>query len=232
MFTLETFYKSKEWQSFRDRVIADRINADGFIICEHCGKPILNKYDCIAHHCRTFLSEENINDYEISLNPENIALVHHACHNRIHDKLGYIRKEIYLVYGPPLSGTAEYARGNASAGDLILDMDAIWECISGQPRFIHPGRLNAVAFGIRDYILDCVRVKRGKWNNAYITGGFPLISERERIIKETGARVVFIDASIDACRAELENRQEIQDKVAYSEYIDDWFRKNGRDPKI
>ena len=232
MAALENFYKSREWQRFREVLIAERTNADGYIICAHCGMPILQKYDCIAHHWKTFLTEENVNDYNVSMNPDNVQLVHHACHNRVHDKLGYTRKEIYLVYGPPLSGVAEYARDNASPGDLVVDMDSIWECISGQPRYVHPGRLNAVAFGVRDYLLDCVRVKRGKWNNAYIAGGFPLISERERLIRETGARVVFIDKTIDECMTELEQRSDIQDKEIYRSYIEDWFRKHGRDPEI
>ena len=43
-------YHSKEWQRFTARLKNDRINEDGFIICAHCGKPIIKKYDCIAHH--------------------------------------------------------------------------------------------------------------------------------------------------------------------------------------
>ena len=50
MMTREQFYKSKQWESFRKVIIADRSDADGFVHCAHCGKPILHKYDLIVHH--------------------------------------------------------------------------------------------------------------------------------------------------------------------------------------
>ena len=231
MWTLSDFYKSKDWQRLVTIIRAERTDQDGMIICEECGRPIVRKFDCIAHHCKTFLTEENVNDRMISLNPDNIALVHAACHNRIHDKLGYSRKEIYLVYGSPLAGKRTFTQGAASPGDLIVNMDAIWECITCGDRYTKPGKLNAVAFGVRDFLLDCVRTKRGRWNNAYICGGYPLISERERIIRETGAREMFIDTSREEClnRAEMIDDPEARKK--WREYIEDWWRKHDRDPK-
>jgi len=226
--TLEEFYKSDEWKRFTQGLRMERTNADGFITCAYCGRPIIRKYDCIAHHCQTFLTLENVNDYAVSLNPENIQLVHHVCHNRIHDKLGYIRKEVFLVYGPPLSGVTGYAAETASEGDLLVDMDNIWECISGQERYIHPPRLNAVAFGVRDFLLDCVKTRRGKWNNAYICGGFPLISDRERIQRETGARLVYMETTKEECLQRAADLDRQETRAAYREYIEDWFRKYDR----
>ena len=48
MFTLNNFYKSKEWEQFRKIVIAERTDAEGFVYCELCGKPILKPYDLIV----------------------------------------------------------------------------------------------------------------------------------------------------------------------------------------
>lgn len=69
----KTFYKSDEWESFRKVVIAKRTHEDGFIYCDLCGKPILKKYDLIVHH-KQELSEANVNDHNISLNPDNVQL--------------------------------------------------------------------------------------------------------------------------------------------------------------
>lgn len=227
MWKLSEFYKSEEWKRFREVVIAERTAPDGFIYDEETGQPIIRKYDIILHH-KIFLTEENVNDYAVSLNPENIEIVSHKTHNAIHDRLGYIRKEVFLVYGPPLSGVAEYAAENASAGDLVVDMDNIWECISGQERYIHPPRLNAVAFGVRDFLLDCVRTRRGKWNNAYICGGFPLISDRERIQRETGARLVYMETTKEECLQRAADLDRQETRAAYREYIEEWFRKYDR----
>lgn len=227
MWKLSEFYKSEEWKRFREVVIAERTAPDGFIYDEETGQPIIRKYDIILHH-KIFLTEENVNDYAVSLNPENIEIVSHKTHNAIHDRLGYIRKEVFLVYGPPLSGVTGYAAETASEGDLLVDMDNIWECISGQDRYIHPPRLNAVAFGVRDFLLDCVKTRRGKWNNAYICGGFPLISDRERIQRETGARLVYMETTKEECLQRAADLDRQETRAAYREYIDDWFRKYDR----
>lgn len=219
MFTLDAFYKSKEWQKLLSVIKLERVNEDGQLICWHCGKPITDKYDCIGHHT-IFLTEENVNNTEISLNPELIQLVHHKCHNMIHNKLGYTKREIYLVYGCPLSGKSTYVNTVAEPGDLIVDINSIWSCVSINS--IHSGKLNAVVFKLRDELLDAVKYRIGRWDNCYIIGGYPLISERERLCKELGAREIFIDTSKEVC---LERASKSDYPEDYKKYIEDWWRK-------
>ena len=204
----------------------ERTDDNGQIICEYCGKPIVKAYDCIGHH-KEELTEENVNDYSISLNPENVGLVHHRCHNYMHDKLGHTCRQVFIVYGAPLSGKTTYVRDSMSDGDLIIDMDNIWQCVSGSDRYTKPGRLKAVVFRLRDELLDVVKYRFGKWNNAYIIGGYPLQSERERLMKELGAREVFIDTSKEECIERLA-ADDKRDTEEWLKYIDDWFEKFSR----
>lgn len=201
----------------------ERVNDEGLIICEHCHKPIVTKYDCIGHHIIE-LTENNYVNADISLNPNNIMLVHHKCHNKIHDRLGlsYI-KQVYLVYGSPLSGKSSWVKDNMNYGDLIVDMDNIWQCISGQDKYIKPNRLRANVFAIRDSLIDMIRVRRGNWLNAYIIGGYPLISERERLIKSLGAREVFIDTPKEECIRRLTSNNSRPKE--YEKYILDWWEQ-------
>lgn len=219
-FTLENFYQSDEWTSLLQITRNERIDSSGNIICAYCGKPIVKKYDCIGHHT-IFLTEENVNDVNISLNPKLIQLVHHRCHNIIHNKFGYVKKEIYLIYGSPLSGKTTYVESVFTPGDLIVDMDSIFECISGCKRYTKEKRLNEVAFGVRDYLIDSIKVRRGKWNSAYLIGGYPLISERERLCKELGARPIYIESTKEECLARLENSD--REKSEWKKYICDWW---------
>lgn len=228
MYTLENFYKSKDWEKLLKVIKTERVNEDGELICWHCGKPISKAYDCIGHHT-IFLTEENVNDVDISLNPELIQLVHHKCHNIIHNKFGYIKKEIFLVYGSPLAGKSSFVDSVKEPGDLIIDIDNIWECVSGSDRYDKPGRLNAVVFSVRDKLIECVKYRVGKWNNAYIIGGYPLISERERLCKELGAREIFVDTSKEECIARLENLEDSdirsQKKSEWLEFIENWWKQ-------
>lgn len=224
MFTLDNFYQSREWVGLMQIIKQARVNEEGFNICEYCHKPIIKAYDCIGHH-KQHLTNDNVNDYNISLNPDNVALVHHVCHNKIHNKLGYVKREIFLVYGSPLAGKTSYVDDVMSPGDLIIDIDNIWQCVSGLTRYTKPQRLNAVVFGIRDYLIDSVKIRRGKWNTAYIIGGYPLISERERICRELGAREIFIDTPKDVCIDRLNTCQDDRNKDEWRKFIDDWWRR-------
>lgn len=223
MVTLDNFYQSKDWIKLYTLLRIQRTDQDGNLICWHCGKPITQKYDAIAHHT-IFLTDENVNDAAISLNPDLIQFVHARCHNRIHSKLGYNRQEVFLVYGSPLSGKSTYVSTVQEPGDLILDMDRIWECVSGLKTYTKPARLNSVVFGIRDYLMESVRIRRGKWQNAYIIGGYPLISERERLCRQLGAREVYIECTQAECLKRLENDPG-RDKKEWTEYIQTWWER-------
>lgn len=219
--TLSEFYRSKLWEHFREIVIADRIADDGFLYDEVTGKPIMRKYDIILHH-KVELTEDNVNDFSVSLNPENIMIVSHKTHNHIHNKLGYAVREVYLVYGAPLSGKSTWVQENMNEGDLVIDIDNIWQCVSGCPRYVKPNRLRSIVFRVRDSLLEAVRYRAGKWNNAYIIGGYALSSERLRLCKELGAREVFIEASEAECIARLESFSYL-DADEWRKFIRDWF---------
>lgn len=227
MYSLDTFYQSKAWRKLLQGLKIDRLNADGELICEYCGKPITKAYDIIGHH-KQELTEDNVNDYSISLNPDNIALVHARCHNFIHNKLGYSRRQVFLVYGSPLAGKSSFVKEAMSEGDLIIDMDNLWQAVSGCSRYIKPNRLKAIVFKLRDTLLDSVKYRLGKWNNAYIIGGYPLQSERERLCKELGAREIFIDTSKAECIERL-RQSETRDQDEWIKYIEDFWNKFSRD---
>lgn len=222
--SLYNFYRSKEWLHLLDYLKSTRVDEQGYIICEYCGKPIVKAYDCIGHH-KEPLTENNYIDRCISLNPENIMLIHHRCHNMIHNKLSYSNRQIFVVWGAPLSGKITYVQEAITPGDLIVDMDNIWQCVSGQERYIKPNRLKSTVFSVRDLLIENIRTRSGKWMNAYIIGGYPMESERERLINMLGAREIYIDADYQSCVDRLLTIEDTRDKEQWKSYIDDWFRK-------
>ena len=216
---LESFYNSKEWRSILKVIKNKRTDSNGNIICEHCGKPIVKAYDIIGHH-KIELTEYNINDVNITLNEDNIMLVHLRCHNDIHHRLDRNHRNIYIVYGAPMSGKHTYVNTIKQVGDLIIDIDSIWHCISGCD--VKPNKLKQIVFNVRDCLIDSVKYRLGYWNNAYIIGGYPLRSERERLVKTLGAKEIFIDTTKEECITRL-NEKEINNKDEMIKYISDWF---------
>ena len=222
---LSEFYKSDDWEILITSIKHERVNQEGFIICEYCGKPIVAKYDCIGHH-KTALTESNYIDANISLNPDNIMLLHHRCHNKLHDRLGLsYTKQVYLVYGSPCSGKTTFVRESMNVGDLVIDTDALWQCISLQGRYIKPNRLKQNIFSLRDYMIDMVRIRQGNWLNAWIIGGYPLISERERLCRKLGAREIFVDTTKQECIERLIAEPDGRNVSEWEKYINDWWEK-------
>lgn len=214
MMTLDNFYKSKQWEELRARLMLERVK-DGLLICEYCGKPITRAYDCIGHH-EVELTDQNVNDYEVSLNPDNIKLIHFKCHNKIHKRFEGFYQSVYLVYGAPCSGKTTWVHEVANEDDLILDIDAIWECVCISDKYHKPNRLKANVFGVRDCLLDQIRTRTGRWRNAFVIGGYPLRSDRDRLCDLLRAKPIYIEASKDEClsRALTED---------WKEYIAEWF---------
>lgn len=224
-FTYENFYHSKEWEKLRAVIIAERTNEQGVLLCERCGKPILKRYDCIAHHEQP-LNADNVNDASVSLNPENIKLVHARCHNIIHDKHGFSRRQVFLVYGSPCSGKTTFVNETANGDDLILDIDRLWDALCNEGRYSktrgkssRPHRLKANVFGVRDCIIEQIKTRSGRWRNAYIIGGFPLRSDRDRLCELLDAEPVYIESTLQECLARAEKERPDE----WKNYIQEWF---------
>ena len=215
-FTLSSFYNSSEWKKFRKVIIAERIARDGEIVCEHCNKPILNSYEVIAHHCNTYLTEQNVNDFNISLNPENIQLVHHVCHNRMHEKFANPCKKVYIVFGSPGAGKSSYVNDIAKKNDLILDLDALYNAINNY----RSPKLYSNVMQLWDALLDMVKTRNGKWENAYII----LANCRgvERTQRMLDAEVIHIDTPKDVCYERATNKIKKYGEP-YKKYIDDYW---------
>ena len=222
--TLSEFYTSDEWRDFRAVLIAQRTRADGFVYDEITGKPIVKAYDIILHH-KIELTLENVNDVNITLNPENIQIVSFRTHNAIHNRFGRWTRHIYLVYGCPLAGKKTYVQERAGLHDLVIDIDRIYSCISNNPPYIKSGRLYDNMRTVYDALLGDVKRKNGKWVNAFIIGGFPFKGERERTATEYGAEIIYIDCTEEEAQARLQAVQDGRDKVEYSKYISTWFSR-------
>ena len=205
---LQAFYKSRIWENFVKRLRIERATDDGTLLCACCGKPILKAYDCIGHHI-TELTDNNVDDVMISLNPDNVDLVHFKCHNKIHERFGYGNSVrtiqcVYIVWGSPCAGKRTWVHDTADSNDLIVDIDKLWAAVRADSCSDKekPNAIKTNVFALRDQLLDMIRVRRGRWHNAYIIGGYPLQGERERLMETVGAdKMIFIDTPREVCEA-------------------------------
>lgn len=201
MFNLKNFYKSSKWELLRKQVILDRLTPEGATICEHCGKPILNKFDIIAHH-KIELTEANVNDYMISLNPENLMLVHLACHRAIHEGLGFTKKQnVYIIWGSPGAGKTTYALNQMDANDMIVDIDLIYKAFNPLTT-VKPKQISSIVFEIWHELTNrngMIASRKGTWRNCYIVGCLQSKTEREELANNLNAELIHINTSKEEC---------------------------------
>lgn len=226
--TAGQFYRSNAWAELRRQLMLERRDRHGDVLCAVCGKPIVSAYDCIAHH-HVALTDNNLNDYEVSLNPDNIMLVHHRCHNEIHNRFGSWQRHIYVVYGSPCAGKTSYVREVATGDDLIIDIDTIYNAINTK----RSNRVLPNAMRLRDELVDMVKTRNGKWVNAWLVGnnfsGCYMWSERDRqrLSEMLDAELIHIDTDKETClaRAELKSPD-------YKKFVEDWFEKFQSPPPL
>jgi len=135
-------------------------------------------------------------------------------------------KKVFIVYGPPLSGKTTYVKNRANDGDLVVDMDYIYQAISGLDLYTKPNNLLLNAKGLRDELINQIKVRYGDWETAYIIGGYPDKYERERLAKQLGAELVFCECSLEECISRVKGNR----PLSWIEYIYRWFEKNPQEP--
>ncbi|TCJ05053.1 HNH endonuclease signature motif containing protein [Cytobacillus praedii] len=216
---IKSFYASEEWVNLRLQLINERKN-----ICNRCKETIAKSKDIIGHYIIE-LTPENVNDRMISLNPENIEIVCFDCHNKEHKRFGYqSEREVFLVYGPPMSGKSTFVKENIRRGDIVIDMDQLYSAVSMLPYYDKPDNLFSNVMGIHNQLIDNIKTRFGKWNNAWIIGGYADRYKRNRLADDLGAELIFCDISKEECLRRLEVDEDRKyRKDEWKKYIDKWF---------
>lgn len=213
---IHRFYLSK---AYKDLSYLLKLKSEGR--CSECGRTFA--IEKLRTHHIIELTLANIDDVNITLNPENIKVVCHGCHNKEHRRFsGKVNKKVYLVYGAPCSGKTSYVNQVATRYDLIVDLDKIHQSICTCAMFDKPEATKKLAYDIRDLLIDAIKVRNGDWENAYVIGTYPKRSERERLISELGAEPIYIESTKEECI----NRVQMNDeRIAVKEEVIKWIEK-------
>lgn len=199
---LGDFYRSDEWERCRALAVAERLARDGELKCERCGKIIVRQYEAILHH-KTELDEANVHDPSVALNPANLMLVCHWCHDAIHERWGHQRsRHVYLVWGCPCSGKRAFVDSSRGKHDIVVDIDAIFESLGGERNAV-----KSEALAMYRTAVDLIRTRSGRWRNAWIIRTLPRSSDRDRLQRDLGgAETIHIETPLEECRAEAAKR--------------------------
>lgn len=203
-----------------------KVIAERGLRCEHCGKKVSVAKELTLHHIIE-LTPENIHDAMIALNPENVLVVHNSCHNKIHKRsAGKIGQRAYIVYGPPLSGKSTYVHEHMKRGDIVVDFDLLFNSISTLEIYDKPDELLMNVKAVHSLLLDHIKTRFGKWQTAWVIGGYADKYKREKLTEDLGAEAIFMQATKEECLMRLEgDLKRRKHKEEWTKYIERWFEQ-------
>ena len=219
---IHAFYCRKDYLTLAQ---ACKIKSNG--VCARCGN-VFDINELRPHHI-VELTLDNIDDPNITLNPNNIEVLCHNCHNEIHNRFGNAisTKRVYLVYGSPYAGKSTYIQSVATRNDIIVDLDKIHKAICVCGMYDKPDATKRVAFALRDYLLDEIRTAtpRRRWQDAYIIGTYPDRIDRDSIAREYPPDVINF-VHIDTSKAEcIKRAHETIKQAATRDAVVGWIEK-------
>lgn len=240
----KSFYNSTAWKNARSDYIRSRMLIDSGL-CELCCEEMGTE----VHH-RVFLTPENIDDPNITLNPENFELLCFDCHKLRHkaarrikalaqkarnsqrnlgsgyhvDSDGNVQPfKCFLVWGAPGSGKTTYVREHKGADDVVVDLDLIGRALSMANKTDVPRNVERIAYDIRDFLYQQIRDKKLNAPNAWVIAGVPSRKQRQELAKQLDAETVFVEADFRTCYQHVLHDEERQDKALQLAIIDKWF---------
>ncbi|KKK81799.1 hypothetical protein LCGC14_2809800, partial [marine sediment metagenome] len=127
--------------------------------------------------------------------------------------------QVTVVCGPPGSGKSTYVKNRAKSGDLILDIDTIWQALSGRPYYEKPSALMSYVLDTWESLID--RVDEVESYHAWIVSSLPLAVDRQRYADR------FNDADIETQIILLDvNEYDCMDRIAKDErrakHVEGW----------
>lgn len=216
---LQRFYASKRWHDLRNVLVVERHG-----VCDRCGKDFSDDTSKLIAHHKEHLTDETLKDPAVAVDPRNIEILCQKCHAFYHAERGATKKkQVFIVYGSPFSGKSSYVRNNLTEGDLVIDLDAIYSAIGGTSMYKHPASIQRIAFGVRDYLYDQVRIRNGSWSAAWVIAGLPRKDEREGLAARLGASLIRVEATMEECLRRCLNADDGRGPE-WEEYIRAWYR--------
>ena len=243
----KAFYKSAAWKRVREDYVNRRKAVDGGL-CELCQEAPGTE----VHH-KIFLRPENIDDENITLNPENFALLCYDCHQREHeaarriaqlnakqrdgkrgvlvggsyyyDEQGQIQPfKVHVIWGAPGSGKTTHVRKHMQPGDIVIDLDLIGRALSMADKTNVPRNVERIAYDIRDFLYTQIESRQLDAKQVWVIAGLPKKEQRQQIAKRLGADLIHIDATFHDCYSHILHDDERKDKALQLAIIEKWFR--------
>lgn len=105
---------------------------------------------------------------------------------------------VTIITGPPGAGKTTYVQKHAQWGDLIIDVDAIYSALSGQPWYDKPAALLPFVLAARDAVLDQLHTT-SELRQAWLITSEADHAELQRLKERYHARLLVLEVDPAEC---------------------------------
>ena len=134
---------------------------------------------------------------------------------------------ITIVWGPPGSGKSTHVYRNMNPGDLVIDLDLIWQALTALGRNNRPDSVKPYVFIVRD-ALYAELAKRTNNTPVWVIAGLPRRLDRERLQRRFRAKMIRMDVSREECLARIAKDGKREGKSMgdyWTPMVDRWFKE-------
>jgi len=162
---------------------------------------------------------------------ENLQPMCQTCHRRktIKDRVNKVqhsRIPVTIVAGAPGSGKTTFVQTHKTWGDLVIDVDALFCALSGEPWYDKPVGLLPFVIEARDAVIRRL-AEESEVRRAWIITGEADVEKLKQLKQDLGAdRLLVMDTDQHECYRRIENDERRADKFKQQkELVDKWFGK-------
>lgn len=132
----------------------------------------------------------------------------------------------YVLCGPPGSGKTTYAKEHMRLGDIIIDLDAIFQAFTGLGAYNKPEHLLPFMLDIHRFAIQSIQKDADKnpFNNAWVIVSGARRGEREYLKDKLGAEIIVFDVPAGECLQRIEtdpNRAGVL--IPWGRYVKAWW---------
>ncbi len=213
------------WQSFRKMRLAEDP------LCADCFKVGLVTPSNEVHHIKT------IKDFpELRLDRHNTECLCKACHSKKTFKRSFLTgyksdTKVFIISGPPGSGKTSYAKEHMASSDLILDMDTIFQALTGLPYYEKPAAILPFVWSAYDAVIDRLQ-EPSEIYKAWVISGAPKADARAKLELRLNAQVIVLETHYNECMTRIMADDRRKDMAKHWESLvkkwwDDYQRRDG-----
>lgn len=200
------------WRKARDRYIKRNP------LCERCDSRGYTEPAELVHHIVP------LEDGGARLDPDNLKSLCYACHSIIHEQMDKSDKQVHLVCGPPASGKSSFVKKNMRPGDLVLDVDLLWQALSRQPPYKKPRELLDPVLRTRDFLLDYI-AETPDLGRVWVVAGAPEAEAREKLKQKLGAETTLLLCDEETSRQRIRASDTRTDTQRHLDNLADWWER-------